>query len=385
MKVLILEWNGFGYRDIKEAFQSLGYTIKSVDFPKNEPKNNKPFEEKLSRIVEQEKPDFMFSFNYFPVIALVGKATGTKYVAWTYDSPLSILYSYTIIFPTNYIFIFDKTEYNKFRKNGINTIYYLPLCSNAKRLSSYDISGMPASDIAFVGSMYNESHSFYSRLEHISEHTRGYLEGIMAGQRQVYGCNFMEDLMTTEIMDDMMRDLPMEPDADSVEAREYLFAQYVINRHITEIERKEMLSKIGLRYTFDLYTPNRDFRMQGCRNHGSTDVYDGAPKVFKNAKINLNITLRSIITGIPLRAFEILGSGGFLLSNYQADFDDCYTAFEDYVYFEDPEDMMTKIEYYLSHEKERSQIAENGLRKTLESHTFEHRIKEITDIVMGEE
>lgn len=383
MKVLILEWNGFGYRDIKEAFQTLGYTTVSVDFPKDEPKSNKPFEENLARIIEREKPDFMFSFNYFPVIALVGKATQTKYVAWIYDNPLVILYSYTIIFPTNYVFVFDKTEYNKFRNNGINTIYYLPLCSNAKRLSGCDISQMSASDISFVGSMYNESHSFYSRLKNISDRTRGYLEGIMAAQRQVYGYNFIEELMTPEIMDDMMRDLPMEPDADSVETREYLFAQYVINRYITEVERKELLSRIGQRYTFDLYTPNKDFSMPGCRNHGSVDVYEGACRVFKNSKINLNITLRSIITGIPLRAFEILGSGGFLLTNYQADFDDCYTAFEDYVYFEDPDDMMTKIEFFLSHEKERREIAANGLRKTLENHTFEQRVRTIAEILSG--
>ena len=199
----------------------------------------------------------------------------------------------------------------------------------------------------------------------------------------VYGYNFIEELMTPEIMDDMMRDLPMEPDADSVETREYLFAQYVINRYITEVERKELLSRIGQRYTFDLYTPNKDFSMPGCRNHGSVDVYEGACRVFKNSKINLNITLRSIITGIPLRAFEILGSGGFLLTNYQADFDDCYTAFEDYVYFEDPDDMMTKIEFYLSHEKERREIAANGLRKTLENHTFEQRVRTIAEILSG--
>ena len=48
--------------------------------------------------------------------------------------------------------------------------------------------------------------------------------------------------------------------------------------------------------------------------------------------------------GIPLRCFEILGSGGFLLSNYQADFADCYADGEDYVSFVSKEDMLDKIE-----------------------------------------
>ena len=44
------------------------------------------------------------------------------------------------------------------------------------------------------------------------------------------------------------------------------------------------------------------------------------PLVFQNSKINLNITLRSIKNGIPLRAIDIMGAGGFLLTNYQNDF-----------------------------------------------------------------
>ena len=34
------------------------------------------------------------------------------------------------------------------------------------------------------------------------------------------------------------------------------------------------------------------------------------PEVFRKSKINLNITLRSIISGISLRVYDILGAGG---------------------------------------------------------------------------
>ena len=54
-------------------------------------------------------------------------------------------------------------------------------------------------------------------------------------------------------------------------------------------------------------------------NMGSVDYYDMMPYVFKCSDINLNITLRSIKTGIPLRAMDIMGAGGFLMSNYQVD------------------------------------------------------------------
>ena len=95
------------------------------------------------------------------------------------------------------------------------------------------------------------------------------------------------------------------------------------------------------------------------------------PYVFAISKINLNITLKSIQSGIPLRAMDIMGAGGFLLTNFQADFLDYFTPEEDFVYYNDTEDLLNKIEYYLSHDKERKEIAENGHRKVKENHSFE--------------
>ena len=121
--------------------------------------------------------------------------------------------------------------------------------------------------------------------------------------------------------------------------------------------------------------------IKGIVNHGPIDPYTVAPFVYNNAKINLNITLRSIHTGIPLRAFEIMAAGGFLLTNYQNDFADCYIEGEDYVAYESKEDMLNKIDYYLTHDKERTEIAVNGYNRTVEYNSFENRIREIVSYI----
>ena len=41
------------------------------------------------------------------------------------------------------------------------------------------------------------------------------------------------------------------------------------------------------------------------------------PCVFRYSKLNLNPTLKSIQSGIPLRALDIMGAKGVLLSNFQ--------------------------------------------------------------------
>ena len=72
-----------------------------------------------------------------------------------------------------------------------------------------------------------------------------------------------------------------------------------------------------------------------------------------------------------------MGSGGFLLSNYQADFLEHFLPGEDYVYYESKEDLLARIDYYLQHDKERADIARNGHDKVAAGHTFRHRIREM--------
>lgn len=105
------------------------------------------------------------------------------------------------------------------------------------------------------------------------------------------------------------------------------------------------------------------------------------PYVFNNSRINLNISLRSIRSEIPLRAMDIMGCNGFLLSNYQADFYDFFVPGEDMAVFESKEDLINKCDYYLEHDNERRQIAANGFGKVNEFHTYKVRLKEIFDVV----
>ncbi len=388
MKVLMMEWKSFGNEDIITAFKQCGIQVVTMPFSDQELHHNDEIEDGIVRKIRTTACDFVFSFNYFPIISLACKKANLPYVAWVYDSPYVLLYSYTVIYPGNRIFLFDKEQYLEFRNAGITTVHYLPLAANTDRLSRMrDQKAFEATpwknrtDLAFVGSLYTEKHQFYQRLSKITPYTRGYLEGIMAAQKQIHGYNFIQELLSQDIIDDLMQALPMQPDPSGVESLEYLYAQYVINRQITATERTELLTLIGHRYPYDLYTPDKEVSLPGAVNHGPVDYYDYAPYVFRNARINLNFTLRSIKSGIPLRAFDILGAGGFLLTNFQADFSDCYTAGEDFVFYENQEDLLDKISYYLEHEEERAAIARHGFETTAACHTYRHRVEEIMKLL----
>ena len=181
----------------------------------------------------------------------------------------------------------------------------------------------------------------------------------------------------------MQHSLPLQPGNDSVESTEWLFAHYVIARKIANLERTALLKAVSEHFNTKLYTPNPTPELPQIHNMGSVDYQHQMPYVFKNSAINLNISLRSIRSGIPLRCFDIMGCGGFLLSNYQGDFYEHFVPGEDLVLFESQEDFLNKCDYYLKHDNERRQIAANGYGKVKEFHTYEVRLKEIFEVVFS--
>lgn len=382
MKILFIEWASFGNNDIKDAFTAENHTVISFPFSNRDSRQDSEIAAELTASLRKETPDVVFSFNYFPVISNVCKKEQLRYISWIYDSPYVLLYSYTVINPCNEIYVFDKELYLEFHRAGITTVHYMPMAANTERLDALTGSVVTNDvipylyNVSFVGSLYTESHNFFDRMTTLSDYTRGYLDALMATQMKIQGYNFIQESLTP-VMDDLYQALPMDPNADGVESREYLYAQYVINRKITSLERDALIRAITGHFAFDLFTPNQDFTMPNLTNHGAVNYYNQMPLVFKQSRINLNISLRSIKSGIPLRAFDIMGSGGFLLSNYQADFLDAFIPGEDFVYYESTEDLLSKIDYYLAHDEERAAIAQNGHDKIASAHTFRHRVREM--------
>lgn len=388
MKILFMEWKSLCQKGLSEEFSRRGWEVTYYSFPRTQEDTrlNHALCEKLVKVIAAGKYDFVFSFNYFPVISIACNACRVKYVSWTFDSPFIQLYSNTVGFPYNYVFIFDRGTCEDLWNQGINTVYYLPMAAPVDRYDTYTMSDNKRNfyriQISFIGSTYWEKkHRLYDKLEGISEYTRGYLEGCIQTQKRVYGKFLLEKALIPEIMEDMLKHCPLVINEDGFERLEWVYAHYFLARQVTALERMEILDLLSQRYRVDLYTYDKTPELSKVRNRGTAEVEEEAPVIYRCSQINLNISLRSILTGIPLRAFEIMGSGGFLLSNYQEDYEKYFKQEEDYVYYTDYEDLQQKVEYYLSHEKERKEIAENGYHKIKEGHTYQKRVETILEKV----
>ena len=384
MNVLIFEWKNFGVEDVCEALKTLGHTCQCVSSDKIRDRVNPEFDALFDKTFDSGHFDCVFTFNYCPVISNNCKKRNVPYIAFVYDSPLVTLYSYTIINPCNYVFIFDKAQYLDLKKEGINTVYYAPLAVNIRRLErQLAAKNVYDNEIAFVGSMYNEKHNLFDRFRNLPDFVSGYLDAIMNAQLKVYGYYFIEELLSSNIVAELQKSVPVSPNPDGVETDTYLYAYYFIARKLAALERKDLLSAVSEHFNTALYTPNPTPELKKIHNKGPIDYYNDMPFIFAGSRINLNISLRSIRSGIPLRAMDIMGAGGFLLSNYQADFYDFFVPGDDLVLFEAKDDLLQKCDYYLKHDSERRQIAANGNGRIREAHTYEVRLAEMFDMVFN--
>lgn len=386
--LLFLKWAAFGTEYMLEEWKRAGFNCLIYDFPQKteDTRRSEELATSIAKSILDNKIDIVFSFNYFPTAAIACKACRVRYVSWTYDSPYIQLYSKTIEYDTNYAFVFDKAEYIRLKNLGIDTVYYLPMAAPVDRYDSIVLSHETiekyGADIAMIGSMYTEKkHQLFRHFDDLDGYTRGYLDAIMEAQKKIYGASILENSLTTDIIKNMQKVCPMMANGDGLETIEWVFANYFMARKVTAIERQELIEELSNHESVAIYTPENTPQLSKTINRGAVDYYELAPYAIKSAKINLNITLRSIISGIPLRAFDIMGCGGFLLTNYQEDFLDFFEPNVDFVYFDSKEDLIEKARFYLEHDEIRCKIAYSGYGKVKEAHKYSDRMRSILGII----
>lgn len=102
---------------------------------------------------------------------------------------------------------------------------------------------------------------------------------------------------------------------------------------------------------------------------------------YRGCKIAINCSHFNVARYNSDRLLRILGSGTFCLSYKHPEMEEDYENYKHLVYFETIEDLINKIDYYLEHEEERKQIAENGRQLVLNRNTFKHQVQNIIKLV----
>lgn len=384
MHILMYRWKAYNYRDVEQTFLALGHTVDNIEQELGSYDVSPEFEGVIETKIIENKYDIIFTVNYFALISNVCHRQSVPYVSWTCDNPLISMYHESVFHPCNYIFTFDKTNYLEFKGMGVEHIWYLPLAVDTNRIDTILTQAADVNkyrgDISFVGSLY-ERNSYDKLKNRLPEYLRGYFDAVMEAQLNISGANIIEPMLTTDILEQLQTYFKLEKSEGSFSDLGLIFQTTVLGFKIAEIERRRALIELSKHCHVNVFSNSdvSDFvRIQYC---GSVDYWGEMPKVFYASKINLNFTIPNIKSGIPLRIWDVLGSGGFLMTNYQAEIPMYFEEGKDLVCFDGIEDLCEKAVYYLKHEDERKQIAEHGYRKVKENHSYMHRLQQMLRIV----
>ena len=388
MNILFYRYNSICEPDIIAIMKRLGHTVTEI----TEEMRNKELGARgqmnlVSAALKKQESQAVFSINFFPVVSEVCNIFHIPYVCWIVDSPVMELYSHSIRNGWNRIFMFDYALYEEFHPENPKGIFYLPLGADYNRLDALmetitkEDEEKYSADVSFIGSLYTEKCP-YNRLKEETSWLKGYLDGVIEAQLKVYGYNFLEECITDQVLQEFKEKVPFYRFPEKANHNDKaVMAHLYLGNKVTEQERLRLLGRVSQEFKLDLYTASDFSPLPKAEYKGLARTATEMPKIFHLSKINLNFTSKPIRTGIPLRLWDILGAGGFALTNYQSEIPEYFEVGKDLDTYASEEELVQNIRYYLEHEEERKEIARNGYQKAKERYSLELRVKQILQIV----
>jgi len=103
--------------------------------------------------------------------------------------------------------------------------------------------------------------------------------------------------------------------------------------------------------------------------------------ILYNSKISLNHHGNIAPFANNLRLFESTGVGTLLLTDWKKNLNDIFKLNSEIIAYQDTNDCLNKIQYYLKHDNERLKIASAGQKRVLQDHSYDIRIPELLDVI----
>ncbi len=383
MNILLYDFlNSYIQYDLVYYLEKAGHKCNNILYRQGIDKyEDDAFTTRMEKDLLEGTYDLVLTTNFWPVVSKVCQKHSIKYVSWFFDSPPNLPTAECMDYSCNEIFFFAMADYETYRKMGLSNVHYLPLAVNVDRLNSVETDYRKyESDISFVGRLYESMLPGFKT--HMNDYQKGYIDAVVNSQVQIYGGYIIDDLITEEFAKSVREHYKSLSDKAIQITRKEL--SWAVASYVTHLERMALLSFMSRKHKLKLYTFNLSDKekelLPSVEFMGPVDYLSEMPQVFRASKINLCPVLKANRSGIPLRALDIMGCGGFLLSSYQSELFDNFIDGQECVMYSSLEDAVEKADFYLKHDDLRNSIAKAGTARIEEAFRYEDRI----EILLGD-
>lgn len=352
-------------------------------------------EEKINALVAYVKEHgitHLMSIHLIYNVAVAAYWAGIKYISVIWDAPY--LKAYTVMGTLDNIWYsaFDKLDAERMRQGGCPHVMYQPLSVNRENILAWKKRFLAKRryihDISLIANLY-EDNAYDRCLDLLPENMQAYFRSIFEeaafkwdGVNRVYGKTGQEILEYMKLVSPTLK----INNPYNVEDVRYFEAMYLI-RKLANIERVCVLNLLAEDHDVYLYTYSEvdETLMPKVHRRPPVQVGEATSFIYAGTKINLNIALKGIEGGTTQRIMDIMGAGGFVLTNYCEETAELFEEDKEIVMFRTLEELIQKVDYYLEHEEEREQIARAGHEKAMNDYTYEKKIKKLLDWVTEDE
>ena len=344
----------------------------------------------LVYMIEEQGIEFVMALKYIPMISILCEAMQVQYISWIclpYDKNI---YSYTLLNSCNHLFFADSSLYEKFSSDDFQNVYYLPLGVNVSRIDEIllkrNLKEDQTIDLIMSEDIFDRSElKEYQLLKKsgLKDATLGYLEGCFACQYQLSGIPLMTNRFPEYAWEDLQKQLPIQFSQDSIETLDDAYNSRIFNSVITNSDRDIHFNILADNVHFkkcEIYT-NGDHYMCDLANVCNKYNYlRDLPKIAARGKLHLVITDRNWKNGISQIAWDIMASGGAIISNYQRDYKLLFDTTP--MLYTDINELMYNAVYLIKHDLKRQSNAIEIQNEIREKHDYSFRLKEMFSKVM---
>lgn len=360
-------------RDCAEALQALGLRVTTL-----------ALNEDNVMALMSVRPDYVLTINFNQYISEVCELLRIPYLAWVIDTPCYPIYDKAINHSHSFTFIYDAAVARGLRQSGVRQVYHLPVAANLERIDQIECQPQDSSfgnDISFVANLTRSEYRT-SILPHLSPQTGERCQRLIDSLGQAEGFLNLSAQLSNELIGAIEQEsrYPLAGDHYLSVAQKLA---YLLGREHSWQERIDVIQQLEKRFAVAVYG-NDEWQSQVDSHVGHADHFIEMPRIFQRSKINLNIIRSFVESGLPMRVFDVLSCGGFLVSNDKDDLHRLFTNGKDLVIYRDTQDLLEICGYYLEHEEERRAIARQGRATLAQNHTFVQRMTEMLMIVQSE-
>lgn len=300
----------FFERSIVEAFQNAGHDCETYIL------NNDI--NALQRIQQSLQPDLMLALAGLkiskPMLEFLNQ-TKVKTAIWMTEDPYYMDWTTQLIPYFDYIFSIDQAAVEQYMSLGHRYVYHLPLGTNLQVFHPAVVTKEFVSDICLVGVPYSNR---IELVEFLLKETGYHIQIVGKG----WGKHNHEWTKN-------------------------------VNRNIALVSawvKPETVANFynGSKIVLNIHRPSHE----------------------KYNKNRMGILAKSINN----RTFDAAGCEAFQLIDAREELANHFVEGEEMISFQDENDLLEKIHYYMAHDEERKQIAKKASERVSISHTFQHRI-----------